>query len=297
MSGLLLCPLAVHIADQVLAGPWVAAGFAGAAVLVLFGSWRIRDEAIPEVALLTAAFFVASLIHVRAGPSSVHLLFNGLVGVLLGRHAALAIPVGVFLQAVLVGHGGYSTIGVNSCVMALPALVSWQLFTALHGLAWSRRRWFRSALTGGTVFAWVLALVFSIALIAANGVRPLSRLDAATAVRIILHPVTLAAAVAAAAAAVVAERRLEETPEFPLGLLVGSSAVILTTLLAGVVLVEGGEEDWPSLVLLLLLPHLVIALLEGIILGFVVSFLAQVKPQMLRRSTPEEVQCLAGPPA
>ena len=49
-------------------------------LLALFAAWRIREDEIPRVALVTAAFFVASLIHVRVGPTSVHLLLNGLVG-------------------------------------------------------------------------------------------------------------------------------------------------------------------------------------------------------------------------
>ena len=140
---------AVHISDGVLRVPWLAAGFAGMAVLMVLGAWRIRDEEIPKVAVLTAAFFVASLVHVPipAGPiSSVHLLLTGLLGVVLGVRAALAIPVGLFLQAALMGHGGFTTLGVNSCVMALPALLAWQLFHTLQHTPWVRRPWFRGGL-------------------------------------------------------------------------------------------------------------------------------------------------------
>src|SRR5262249_54977640 len=113
--------LAVHISDAVLTTPWLAAGFLVAGVLGLLGSWRIRDEEIPRVALLTAAFFVASMIHVRVGPTSAHLLLNGLLGVALGCRVGLAIPVGLFLQAALIAHGGFSTLGINSCIMVVPA--------------------------------------------------------------------------------------------------------------------------------------------------------------------------------
>src|SRR5205807_293431 len=133
---------AVHISDGVLAWPWWSGGFALAGVLALIGAWRIRDEEIPQVALLTAAFFVASLIHVRVPPTSVHLLLNGLVGVILGCRAALAIPVGLFLQAALLGHGGFSTLGINSCVMTLPALLAWQMFGVLQRLPVLKRHWF-----------------------------------------------------------------------------------------------------------------------------------------------------------
>src|SRR5205085_10423419 len=119
---------AVHISDGVLTGPWCVGGFLVAALLAVLGAERIRDEEIPRVALLTAAFFVASLIHLPVGPTSAHLLLNGLVGVVLGRRAGLAIPVGLFLQAALIGHGGFSTLGINACVMTLPALLAWWLF-------------------------------------------------------------------------------------------------------------------------------------------------------------------------
>src|SRR5262245_64893220 len=116
--------LAVHISDAVLTWPWLLAGFAVAALLVAWGSRQIVDEEIPRIGLLTAAFFVASLIHVRLGPTSVHLLLNGLVGVLLGTRAALALAVGLFLQALLLAHGGYTTLGINCIVLTLPALVA-----------------------------------------------------------------------------------------------------------------------------------------------------------------------------
>src|SRR3954471_24563988 len=96
--------------------------------------YRVRDEDIPLIALLTAAFFVASLIHVRVGPTSVHLLLNGLVGVVLGRRAVLAVAVGLVLQAALVGHGGFSSLGVNVCVMTLPAYLAAALFAGLRRL-------------------------------------------------------------------------------------------------------------------------------------------------------------------
>src|SRR4051812_20489571 len=123
--------LAVHIADNVLDLPWLLGGFAVAAVLVWIGSWRIRDEEIPQVALLTAAFFLASSIHLPLGPGSVHVLLNGLVGVVLGRRACLAIPIALLLQCLLLQHGGLYALGVNSCVMTLPALAAGGLFAAV----------------------------------------------------------------------------------------------------------------------------------------------------------------------
>jgi cobalt/nickel transport system permease protein len=213
---------AVHLPDgNVLTPAWLIGGYLVAGMLVVMGSWRIEDDEIPRIALLTAAFFVVSLIHVPVPglPSSAHLLFNGLLGVVLGRRAAVAIPLGLLLQAVLLQHGGLTTLGVNTCIMALPALLAWQMFAA-----------------------W---------------------------------------------------QRLGYQPNFAVGLCVGGAAVVATVLLVCLTLWLGGTSDWRSLIVLTLVPHLLIAAVEGVILGFTVSFLARVKPDMLRGRRPETSQCTA----
>lgn len=283
--------LAVHLADGVLAWPWLAGGFALAGLLALLGAWRIRDDEIPQVALLTAAFFVASLVHVRVGPTSVHLLLNGLVGVVLGWRAALAIPVGLVLQAVLLQHGGFTTLGVNSCVLVLPALLTWHLFAGLQRLPWLHRPWFRAALVAVSSLAWLLSLVYSVALLVTNRFGPLEALDTARADAITFHPLTLAVAVLLAAGAAWAERRLEHAVEFPLGLFLGEVSVLVTLLLNCLVLLWGGEEDWHTLALLTFVAHLPIAVVEGIVLGFTVGFLARVKPELLGWVAVEKTQC------
>ena len=77
--------LAVHISDGVLTWPWLLGGFVLAGLVDAMAMYKVRDEEIPRIALMTAAFFVASLIHVPIGPTSVHLLLNGLLGVVVGR--------------------------------------------------------------------------------------------------------------------------------------------------------------------------------------------------------------------
>lgn len=274
-------PLAVHISDGVLAPAWLAGGFVLAGLLALVGSCRLRDEEIAKVALMTAAFFVASLLHVRVGPTSVHLLLNGLVGVVLGLRAALAIPIGLFLQAALLGHGGFSSLGVNSCILVLPALLAWQLFALVHRLPWLRRPWFRSALVGVSAMAWTLSLVFSVTLLVTNDPRQLAHLDTTPASDFTFHLRTIALALAAACLAAWAERRLENAPEFSAGLLVGEVAVLATILLNCLALIWGGQERWDTLAVVVLVAHLPIAVVEGIVVGFTVGFLARVKPEML----------------
>jgi ABC-type Co2+ transport system permease subunit len=282
---------AVHISDGVLQTPWIVAGFALAGLLLLAGLWRIRDDEVPRIALLTAAFFVVSLMHVRVGPTSVHLLFNSLIGVLLGWRAALAIVCGLFLQFLYLAHGGILALGVNACVLTLPALAAWLLFTGLHRLPILRRSWCQALLVIVTTFAWTLSLVFSVTLLQANSLGALEELAIEPAWQRTLHPVTLALALAAALMAAMLERRLENAPEFSLGLLIGALTVMASVGLNCAVLVLGGERvdgalpgRWVPLALLV--AHLPIAVFEGIVLGFTLGFLAKVKPEMLGRLRP-----------
>ncbi len=298
MAPVVFDPLwAVHISDGALTWPWVYGGLGVAALLLLVGAWRIRDEEIPQVALLTAAFFVASLIHVKVGFSSAHLLLNGLVGVVLGRRAALAIPVGLFLQAALIGHGGFTTLGINSCVMVLPALVAAQLFAALQRGPWVHRPWFRAGLVAGSALLWTVSAVYSITLLTTNLRSGFTQPDTTWADHITFHPAVLGGAALVAGLIAWAEYRLENAPEFPLGLLVGELSVLLTVLLNSLILYFGGleKEGWRLLALLLFVLHLPIAVIEGTVLGFVVGFLARVKPEMIGWPTPEKTECSVDP--
>jgi hypothetical protein len=66
-----------------------------------------------------------------------------------------------------------------------------------------------------------------------------------------------------------------------LGLLVGELSVLTAIVLHCGVLILGGENDWQVWALIDLIVHLPIAVLEGVILGSTVAFLARVKPEML----------------
>src|SRR5262249_23742809 len=68
------------------------------------------------------------------------------------------------------------------------------------------------------------------------------------------------------------------------GCVIGMTAVLATLALNGAVLLWGGAEDWHQIVLLVFFAHLPIVALEGVVLGFTVSFLARVKPEMLGMS-------------
>ncbi len=113
----------MHISEGVLSGPVLAGGWALAAAGTALGLRRLDYDRLMTVALLAAAFFVASLIHVPIGPVSVHLVLNGLLGAVLGLAAFPAICIALLLQAVLFQFGGLVVLGVNTVDMAVPAVL------------------------------------------------------------------------------------------------------------------------------------------------------------------------------
>lgn len=121
----------MHISEGVLSVPILAGGAVLATVGTAIGLRRMDYDRLMTVAILAAAFFVGSLVHVPVGLSSAHLILNGLIGAALGWASFPAILVGLFLQAVLFQYGGITALGVNTFNMAAPAVVCFYLFRPL----------------------------------------------------------------------------------------------------------------------------------------------------------------------
>lgn len=113
----------MHIAEGMLSPAVLGVGMAFAAAGVAVGLRKMDAEDTPRVAVMASAFFAASLIHIPVGPTSVHLVLNGLMGLVLGWAAFPAMAVALLLQAVFFGFGGLAVLGVNVCLMATPAVV------------------------------------------------------------------------------------------------------------------------------------------------------------------------------
>lgn len=125
----------MHVADGVLSLPVALTTSAAAIGILAYSLKGVTEQDIPKISLLTGAFFVSSLINIPVGPASVHLFLGGLLGLILGRSAPLGIFVGLILQATLFQHGGLSTLGANTLLMAIPALFIYWLSHALQRLS------------------------------------------------------------------------------------------------------------------------------------------------------------------
>ena len=113
----------MHISEGVLSPEILSAGWVITAPAVAFIAYKLKVENIPKVACMSAIFFIASFIHMPVGVSSVHLILGGLIGAVLGIDAILAIFIGLLLQGVFFGFGGITILGVNTVVIAFPAIL------------------------------------------------------------------------------------------------------------------------------------------------------------------------------
>lgn len=128
----------MHLAEGVLSAPLLAASAALAAGGVALGLRRLREEQLPLAALLGAVFFVACTIHVPVGVGSVHLVLNGLAGLLLGWAVFPVLCVALLLQAALFSFGGFAVLGANLLIMALPGVAAHYLLRRHLGAAMGR---------------------------------------------------------------------------------------------------------------------------------------------------------------
>ena len=198
----------MHISDGVLSLPVIAVGWGVTLTLLAITLWRSKDnivEQIPKISVMTGAFFIASLIHVPIPPTSVHLILNGLLGVVLGVLAYPAMFIGLTLQALLFQHGGITTIGVNTMNVGVPALIAYGIFR------------------------------------------------------------------------IGCSRSISKTL---LGAICGGLAVLVTAVFLAICLITTGDE-FQDVAKVAVAAHIPIMIIESIITGSVVAFLAKVKPEML----------------
>lgn len=118
----------MHISEGYLSGPVLITGAALAAAGTAVGLKKLDYDRIAQAGILAAAFFTASLVHLPAGPTNVHLIMNGIIGLLLGWGAFPVILVALLLQGILFQFGGITTLGVNTLIMATPAVMVHYMF-------------------------------------------------------------------------------------------------------------------------------------------------------------------------
>ena len=158
----------MHIAEGVLSPAVLGAGAVLGAAGVAWGLRRMDAGRIMEVGILSAAFFVGSLIHVPIGVTSAHLLLTGLLGVLIGWAAFPAILAALLLQALLFQYGGLTTLGVNTFTMGSSAVLAWYAWRGIRRLWPGRSGEKFAAFCGGALGVALSALLTACALAFTN---------------------------------------------------------------------------------------------------------------------------------
>ena len=120
----------MHLSEGVLHAPVLLANAVLAAGGVAIGLRKLEQERLPLTALFAAAFFVAGTIHVPVGIGSVHLILNGMAGLFLGWTVFPAFLIALLLQVLFFSFGGFAVLGVNLCIMAIPAIIAHYLWRA-----------------------------------------------------------------------------------------------------------------------------------------------------------------------
>lgn len=151
----------MHISEGVLSLPVITGGWALGAAGVALGLKKTPAERIPKTALLSSALFLASLVNVPVGPSSIHLTLLGLAGYILGFSALPALFAALVLQGLLFQFGGLLSLGVNTAIMGSAALSGFavrRLFNNKNRLAGAFLAGFTAVIIGTILIVLALAL-------------------------------------------------------------------------------------------------------------------------------------------
>ena len=118
----------MHISEGILSGGVLAIGWAGTIAGVSCGLRKTNPDKIIQTALISSAFFLASLVNIRIGPSSTHMTLLAPMGLILGHAVFPAVIVALLLQALLFGFGGILVLGANAFVMGSASLATYLVF-------------------------------------------------------------------------------------------------------------------------------------------------------------------------
>ena len=117
----------MHISDGILTSEVVILTSVVSIGTLVYALRGLKNEDIALVSAMSALFFISSFIHIPIGPTQIHLVLLGVIGILLGKRVFVAILIALLLQATLLGYGGLSSLGANLFIMAFPSYLIYLL--------------------------------------------------------------------------------------------------------------------------------------------------------------------------
>lgn len=156
----------MHIPDGLLPPALSLAGyglsFSLSVGIFLKSAQRLLLNRMTQVSLVAATVFISSLLHIPMGFTSVHFTFVGLAGILLGPLSFIAVSMAIFLQWLLLGHGGIVTLGVNAFNMGFAALAAYLVYHTLRNYLPSGKKYSVAlAVPAGLLSAFIKVLLGS----------------------------------------------------------------------------------------------------------------------------------------
>ena len=121
----------MHISEGILTNGILIAGWAGTVAGISIGLKKSDPDKIVRTALISSAFFLASLVNIKIGPSSTHLSLIAPIGLILGYEVFPAVFVALLLQSLLFHFGGILVLGANTFTMAFSGLMTYIIFGKL----------------------------------------------------------------------------------------------------------------------------------------------------------------------
>ncbi|QKF73252.1 cobalt/nickel ECF transporter CbiMNQO, S component CbiM [Aliarcobacter faecis] len=118
----------MHISDGILSLEVAIVSSIVAFSFFIYSFKNLSNEKIALASAFSALFFVTSFIHIPFGPTQIHLMLIGFIGMFLGSVAIFSISLALILQALLLGFGGLSSIGANILVMGVSSYLVFLLF-------------------------------------------------------------------------------------------------------------------------------------------------------------------------
>ena len=167
---------AMHISEGILPLSWAAFWFIVAAPFVAYGLYRLKKRAgedmsfKPLVGLMAAVVFIISCMPIPvpfAGTCS-HPCGTGISGILLGPAISVIITaVALLIQALLLAHGGLSTLGAD--IVSMGVMGSFAGYLTFRVLRAARMNMAVAGFTAGLFADWATYLTTSVEL--ASGIK------------------------------------------------------------------------------------------------------------------------------
>lgn len=272
----------VHLPDGLIQGPGIIAGWGIAFLLLLLGGRNLSNDEIPKISLLTAVFFLTSLfpIQVPGGPKT-HLLLNGLIGVILGHRAVLAIAPALFLQSLLFAHGGFLSLGLNICVMTIPALLINPFAKIIQKPLLMGKPIIQLSICFFIILTSIFASIAGVLML----IWQLKSVEKSEIVKqVFLFLASAPSIVGLIITSTIITWILFKSRNgmlFALGFFIGLLGVLFTIFLHTVTMLVCAVPNMEPIIFITCMIHLPLAIIEGLTVGIMLSFLIKVKPQLL----------------